>query len=185
VLTITGSNFVGDSPADTVVSFENGPTIPPTIVPPTVIRGNFIQVTLPGSLQAGTRMLRVVRNVMFPPSTTSHRGFSSSPSPFQLTPTIQVTGSTPIPATLGSPLTLMINPAVGPAQQAVLYVGDAAIPINERAPGSPASATLTFPIPASLPTGTGTFPIRVEIDGAQSALTLVGGVFTPQVTVSP
>ena len=67
-------------------------------------------------------MLRVQRNVIFPPSTTAHRGFSSSPAPFQLIPTI--TGTTPNPATLGSPLTITLNPAVGPAQQAVLYIGD-------------------------------------------------------------
>ena len=83
------------------------------------------------------------------------------------------------------PLAITVNPAVGPAQQAVLYIGDAAVPIDDRAPGTPASTSLTFPIAADLPTGTGTLPIRVEIDGAQSALTLVAGVFTPQVTVSP
>jgi len=137
-------------------------------------------VTLPAALQAGTRTLRVTRNVVFPSSTTAHRGFSSSPAPFQLIPTIM--GTSPTPATLGNPLKVTINPAVGPAQQAVLYIGDTAIPIDDRPPGSPASADLLFTIPADLPTGT--FPIRVEIDGAQSALTLSGGVFLPQVTVS-
>ena len=185
VLTINGSNFIGNSPADTVVSLDNGPNIPPTIVPPDVVGANFIQVTLPATLQAGTRTLRVIRNVVFPSSATAHRGFSSSPAPFQLIPTIHVVGNNPIPATLGSPLTITVNPAVGPAQQAVLYIGDAAVPIDDRAPGTPASTSLTFPIAADLPTGTGTLPIRVEIDGAQSALTLVAGVFTPQVTVSP
>lgn len=178
VLTITGSNFVGASPADTVVTFDTGASVPPG-----VIRGDFIQVTLPATLQAGTRMVRVVRNVVFPSSATPHRGFSSSPAPFQLIPAIQ--NASPIPATLGSPLTITISPDVGPAQQAVLYIGDAAIPIDERPPGTPASPTLTFPIPTGLAVGTGTFPIRVEIDGAQSALTMTGGVFTPQVQVNP
>ena len=178
VLTITGSNFVGDSPADTVVTFDTGASVPPD-----VIRGNLIQVTLPATLQAGTRMVRVVRNVVFPSSAAPHRGFSSSPAPFQLIPVIQ--DASPNPATPGSPLTVTISPEVGPAQQAVLYIGDAAIPIDERPPGTPASPTLTFPVSTDPPPGTGTFPIRVEIDGAQSALTMVGGVFTPQVQVNP
>jgi Pvc16 N-terminal domain/IPT/TIG domain len=180
LLTINGSNFIGQSPADTMIVFDNGPNLPPAVVPPNAIGPTFIQVTLPAALQAGTRTLRVTRNVVFPSSTTAHRGFSSSPAPFQLIPTIM--GTSPTPATLGNPLKVTINPAVGPAQQAVLYIGDTAIPIDDRPPGSPASADLLFTIPADLPTGT--FPIRVEIDGAQSALTLSGGVFLPQVTVS-
>jgi len=181
MLTITGSNFVGESPADTVISFDNGPSVPPTIVPPDVIRANFIQVTLPATLQAGTRTVRVVRNVVFPPSTTQHRGFSSIAAPFQLIPTIQ--DPSPLHATRGSSLTVTINPQVGRAQQAMLYIGDNAIPIEERPLTDPASSpTLAFPIAASLPTGT--FPIRVEIDGAQSPLTPVAGAFTPQVQVT-
>jgi hypothetical protein len=178
VLTINGSNFIGQSPVDTLVTFEAG-----TPTAPAVIRPNLIQVTLPATLQAGTRKVRVVRNVVFPPSTTQHRGFSSSPAPFQLTPTIQ--GASPIQATLGTPLTITVNPAVGAAQQATLYIGDVAIPIEDRPPGSPDSTTLRFPIDANLATGTGTFPVRVEIDGAQSALTPSTGGFTPQVQVNP
>jgi hypothetical protein len=178
VLTITGSNFLGQVPADTVVSFDSGAGIPAN-----VIRSDLIQVTLPPGLQAGTRTVRVQRMVAFPPSTSPHRGFSSSPAPFQLVPTIQ--DSSPIQATLGSALTITINPEVGRNQQATLYIGDTAIPIDDRPPTAPASApTLTFPIASTVPTGT--FPIRVEVDGAQSQLTQVGpGQFTPQVQVHP
>jgi hypothetical protein len=180
LLTINGSSFIGQSPADTKVVFDNGAQIPPTVVPPDAIGPTFIKVTLPSSLEAGTRTLRVTRNVVFPSSATPHRGFSSGPTSFQLIPTI--VGTSPTPVTLGSQLKVTINPAVGPAQQAVLYIGDVAIPIDDRPPGTPASADLLFTIPADLPTGT--FPIRVEIDQAQSALTPSGGGFLPQITVS-
>jgi len=175
VLTITGTNFLGSSPADTVVSFDSGAGVPANTV-----QGNLIRVTLPGTLAAGTRAVRVQQTVTFPGSTTPHQGFSSSPVPFQLVPVIQ----TPVPqATPGSPLTLTVSPAVGQTQQATLYIGDNAIPIGERPVTGPASSTtVSFPIPADFPAST--YPVRVEIDGAQSMLTAAGdGQFTPQVQV--
>ena len=175
VLTISGTNFLGSSPADTVVSFDSGAGVPADSV-----QGNLIRVTLPGTLAAGTRVVRVQQTVTFPGSTTPHQGFSSSPVPFQLVPVIQ----TPVPqATPGSPLSLTVSPAVGQTQQATLYIGDNAIPIGERPVTGPASSTtVSFPIPADFPVGS--YPVRVEIDGAQSPLTAAaGGQFTPQVQV--
>ena len=179
VLTITGSNFLGSGPADTVVAFAAGAGQPGT-VPADTVQANLIRVTLPATLAAGTRMVRVQRMITFPGSAVPHQGFSSSPVPFQLIPMIQV----PVPkATPGSPLTFTVSPDVGRAQRATLYIGDYAIPIGERPVSGPASsATITFPIPADFPSGT--FPIRVEVDGAPSALTPSGsGQFTPQVQV--
>jgi Pvc16 N-terminal domain/IPT/TIG domain len=175
VLTISGTNFLGSSPADTVVSFDSGAGVPADTV-----QGNLIRVTLPGTLAAGTRAVRVQQTVTFPGSTTPHQGFSSSPVPFQLVPVIQ----TPVPqATPGSPLSLTVSPAVGQTQHATLYIGDNAIPIGERPVTGPASSTtVSFPIPADFPVGS--YPVRVEIDGAQSPLTAAaGGQFTPQVQV--
>lgn len=177
VLTITGSNFLGDSPSATVVSFDGSPGIPPDTT-----QGNVIRITLPSTLQAGTRLVRVQRQLVYPLSPTPHAGFSSSPTPFQLIPTIQ--NPSPVPVTRGSTLTVQISPAVGQTQQATLYIGDAAIPIDERPVTDPlTSPTLGFPIPATFPTGT--YPLRVEIDSAQSKLTLSAGVFLPQVKVNP
>ncbi|MGP0053783.1 MAG: DUF4255 domain-containing protein [Solirubrobacteraceae bacterium] len=175
-LTITGNNFLGDAPADTLVSFDSASAIAADLV-----LGNTIKVTLPGDLQAGTRTLRVQRNTVFGNPAVTHRGFSSNPAAFQLIPTIQTPA--PVAATAGATLALSVSPAFGPAQQVTLFIGDGAIPIDQRAPGSASTTTLSFPLPAGL--ATGSFPIRVEIDGAQSALTFVSGVgFTPQVQVS-
>lgn len=161
LLTITGSNFVGDDPADTLVSFDSAAGVAPAVV-----RGGLVQIAAPATLEAGTRFVRVQRMVVFPGSTALHPGFSSSGTAFQLIPTIQ--DASPISATQGAPLTLTISPAVGQSQQAVLYVGDCAIPIDQRpVSGPPSSTTLVFPIPTDLPVGT--FPVRVEIDGAPSA----------------
>jgi Pvc16 N-terminal domain/IPT/TIG domain len=176
-LTVTGSNFLGSSPSGTVVSFDSGAGVPADQV-----RGNVLRVTLPATLAAGTRTLRVQRTVTFGSPATARQGFSSGPAPFQLVPVIQA----PVPqATPGSPVTLTVTPAVGRTQQAALYIGDTAIPIDERPASGPASAgTLTFPVPASL--AAGTYPVRVEIDGAQSILAATAaGQFTPQVQVGP
>ncbi len=180
VLTITGSNFLGSSPADTVVAFAAGAGEPAGTVRADAVQGNLIRVTLPTTLAAGTRMVRVQRMISFPGSAVPHQGFSSGPVPFQLIPMIQV----PVPPAMpGSPLTFTVSPDVGRAQRATLYIGDHAIPIDERPVGGPASsATITFPIPADIRSGT--YPIRVEVDGAPSALTPSGsGQFTPHVQV--
>ena len=177
VLTITGSSFMGDTPASTVVSFDGG-----TAQPPDAVQGNLLRIRLPATLQAGTRMVQVQRLITFPGSTAPHQGFSSSPAPFQLVPTIQ--DPSPVQATLGSPLTITLSPEVGSTQQAILYIGDTAIAIGARPVAGPASsATITFPIPDDLPTGT--FPVQVDIDGAQSQLAPgTVGQFTPQVQVT-
>jgi hypothetical protein len=183
VLTITGRNFLGDTPADTLVSFDSAPGVAPS-----TIQGNCIRVVLPATLQAGTRSLRIVRSIVYPASPAPHTGFASSPARFQLIPTI--TNAPPVTVARGSTLTLQISPSVGQTQRATLYVGDNALPIDERPVSAPAtSATLDFAIPANFPPGT--FPLRVEIDGASSALILdttqgspTQGQLLPQVQVT-
>jgi Pvc16 N-terminal domain/IPT/TIG domain len=163
-LTITGRNFLGDSAADTLVSFDSEPGVAPS-----TLQGNCVRVVLPATLQAGVRSLRVVRNIVYPAAPAPHTGFASSPARFQLIPTI--TNAPPITVAHGSNLTLQVSPSVGQTQRATLYIGDNALPLEARAVTAPAtSPTLDFAIPANFRTGT--FPLRLEIDGASSALTL-------------
>lgn len=177
LLTIAGSNFVGDNPADTVVSFDSAPGIAPS-----TLQGNLMRVGLPSTLLAGTRTVRVQRQITFPLSTAPHPGFSSDPALFQLLPTI--TNATPITVARGSTLTLQLTPDVGQTQNACAYIGDTAIQVDERPVSDPAvSPTIDFPIPAEFPTGS--YPLRVEIDGAQSPLTFTAGAFYPRVQVQP
>jgi hypothetical protein len=180
VLTITGANFLGQAVTDTVVSFDNA-----NQVYPSALRGDLLQVTLPGNLQAGTRMARVQRQVTFPGEGESRPGFTSSPAPFQLLPTIQVQGTSPIQATPGSPLTLTVSPPVGRTQQVTVFIGDQGIPVPTPLPGAPAtSAAVTVLVPADIPVTGTAVPIRVEVDGASSPLTQTGGQWTPLVQVS-
>lgn len=183
-LAIQGSNFLGDTPNSTLISFDGAAGILPSTA-----QGKLLRVVLPGNLQAGTRSLRVQRTVTYPTSATPHPGFSSSPIPFQLLPTI--THVAPSPATVGGSVTVTLSPAVGSMQQATLYIGDMAIPIDARpVSGPPMSSTLVFPVPDTI--AAGAYPLRVEIDGAQSRLAVDSnsgsatyGQLLPQLQVTP
>jgi hypothetical protein len=184
-LTITGSNFLGDTAADTQVSFDMGAGVAAATV-----QGSCVRAVVPATLAAGTHNVRVLRNVTFPSSTRGHPGFSSNPVPFQLVPVITLPVTPPIKATQGSPLTLTLTPAVGVMQTVVVYIGDQAIPMSPMPLSGPATSTqITVTVPASI--AVGTYPLRVEVDGAQSRLTLdttsgspTFGQFLPQAEVS-
>jgi len=183
MLTIAGSNFVGDVVADTLVAFDQGDPVAPD-----TIQGNLIRVKVPGTLPAGGRTVRILRQVNFGEPTDPHKGFSSSLAAFQLVPTIS---SPPASVAAGSTLTLTIVPPVGNTQKAILYLGDFAVPIDERSATGPAtSSTLDFPIPPGF--AAGNYPLRISIDGADSRLTLdttqgspTFGQFLPQIKVTP
>lgn len=161
-LTVNGSNFLGDDPGGTLVSFDRAPGIAPLTV-----QGRTLRVALPASLRAGTRSLRVQRTVTYASSSTPHAGFSSSPVPFQVLPTI--TGVAPAPVQHGNAVVITLSPMVASMQQATLYIGDTAIPIDQRPVNGPAtSSTLSFPVSTDI--APGVYPLRIEIDGAQSRL---------------
>ena len=163
VVLLTGSNFVGDVPSDTTVSFDNLIDAPLDTIQP-----NLIRLTVPTTLSAGAHTVRVKRAVKFPSSTRPHAGFSSSPAPVQIIPIIQ--NATPVTTKQGSTLTLKIVPAVGRTQAVVVFFGDVAMPIPARPSTDPnTSPNIVLPVPATAVVGT--FPLRVEIDGAQSRLT--------------
>jgi hypothetical protein len=190
-ITINGSNFLGDTAADTTVSFDSGAGVAALTV-----QGSCVRVAVPTTLFAGTHSLRVMRNVTFYSSTTPHAGFASNPIPFQLVPIIQPPPAPPPPpaapyqAKQGNPFTLTLNPAVGVMQQVVVYIGDNAIPMPPLPLSGPATtASVTVTIPSSIVAGN--YPLRVEVDGAQSRLTLdttsgspTFGQYLPQVGVS-
>ncbi len=184
-LTITGSNFLGDTAASTQVSFDGG-----TAVAASTVQGTCVRVAVPSTLQAGTHSVRVMRSVTFPSSTKAHSGFASSPVPFQLVPVIQLPVTPPIQAKQGKPLTLTLTPVVGVLQNAVVYIGDQALPVAARPLSGPASsAQITVTVPSTV--AVGTYPLRVQVDEAQSLLTLdtnsgslTYGQWLPQVEVS-
>jgi Pvc16 N-terminal domain len=175
VLIINGRYFIGDSPSDTVIAFDDSPPVTPDS-----IQNGCVRITIPNTLFAGVRTIRVIRNVRFGTPTDPHTGFASSPAQFLLMPTI--TNTSPVPATVATPLTLNVSPAVGRTQRAALYIGDYAIDLDARPPTDPAtSATLTFNIPATFPyTKPPTaWPLRLQVDRVQSKLTLDNNAASP------
>jgi hypothetical protein len=189
-ITINGSNFLGDTAAATTVSFDTAAGVAAASV-----QGSCVRVVVPSTLFAGTHSIRVMRSVTFPSSSVAHPGFASNPAPFQVVPIIQPPTTPPPPpaapyqATQGSPFTLTLSPVVGVMQQVVVYIGDQAIPMPPMPLSGPAtSATITVTVPATIPVGN--YPLRVEVDGAQSRLTLdttsgspTFGQYLPQVGV--
>jgi len=187
ILTIVGSNFIGDSPEDTLVSFDGGaPVVPDTL------QGGTIRIAIPATLQPGVRGVRVVRNIRFGTSAQTRTGSSSDSALYQLRPTI--TDVSPLAASVGKPLAIHVEPNVGRAQRAALFIGDYSVISDPLPPTAPdTSDTLTFNLPAAFPYTTPAtgLPLRVQVDGVDSALALdqnsssaTYGKFLPQAVVS-
>jgi hypothetical protein len=158
-ITLNGQNF---KTAQTKVNFGIS-----GLVDPSIISDSQIVATLPAGLMAGVNTAQVVQTLSFGTPADPHSGFESNVVPFMLAP--QIATPQPLSIKVGSTLTLAINPPVGHSQRASLVVGARSITIPARPATGPATTgTLDFPIPADFPTGD--FPIRLQIDGAQSPL---------------
>ena len=158
-ITITGRNLSGLPPK---LNFGLG-----ALVDPAVITDNSIVATPPAGLPAGVNSVQVVQQIAFGTQADPHNGFESNVAPFVLAP--QITTPQPISIQRGNTLTLAVNPPVGRVQRASLVLAERSIPIPPRPATGPATtATLDFPIPADFPAGS--YTVRIQIDGAQSAL---------------
>ncbi|MGA3006911.1 MAG: DUF4255 domain-containing protein [Opitutaceae bacterium] len=188
MITLTGSYFLGDKATDTMVQFDG--LLP--LVTPASVQDGCVRVKVPATLAAGVRSVRVVRQVSFGVSTDPHPGFSSNSVQFFLVPTI--TTPPPISAAVSTTLTLAVTPPVEREQQVALMVGNYSITLPARPPTDPdSSSTLNFPIPVDFPytTPATSLPLRVQVDGAQSKLTLdqttgspTFGQFLPQAQIT-
>jgi hypothetical protein len=178
-LTISGSSFLSGAPSNTLVSFDEG-----TPIAVATVQGNLIRVVVPSNLEAGTCNVRVMCNVTFPSSATAHPCFASNPVPFQLIPVIQTPSPAPVPpaplysAAQGATLNITVSPAVGNLQTVVVYIGNQAIQPVQGPLGPPStSTTVSVTVPATI--AVGTYPLRVEVDGAQSQLTQDTNIASP------
>jgi uncharacterized protein DUF4255/IPT/TIG domain-containing protein len=159
-LTLAGHNLRGDI---TKVRFGA------ISVDPDTLSNDQIEVTVPGGLLAGVSTAQVVHSLDFGTPQEPHRGFASNVAAFMLAP--RITTAFPLTVARGQTLKLSVTPPVGRSQRVALLVGDRTISIPDRPAGGPAtSADLEFPIPADLPTGTPL--LRVQVDGAESSLTV-------------
>lgn len=174
-LTITGQVLKGSI---TKVAFGT------TLVDPSAVSDEQITVNAPAALFAGVNTVKVVHPLDLGTAVEPHGGFTSNVAAFILAPEIKT--APPINAVRGATLTLAVDPAVGRSQRVALLVGDRTITIPPRPASGPAATTsLDFPIPADFPTGT--FLLRVQVDGADSPLgtDAVTGVYDkPTVTIT-
>jgi hypothetical protein len=144
-------------------------------VDPATLAATTLTVTVPVSLRPGVNTVQVVHKLAFGTGAPSdpHRGFESNAVAFMLIPTITV------PATVarGADLVIAVAPLVERAQKVVVLLDDRAFLLPPRADGSPPAGALTLRIPADLPAKT--YLVRVQIDGAESALELQSNAVEP------
>jgi Pvc16 N-terminal domain len=177
VVTISGPNVGLGSP--TVVF---GPAPP---VAATVVSDDQITAPLPATLSPGTTRLVVQQNVTFGTSASplTRPGASSNGVAISLVPTLSLPSAT---VARGANLTVNFDTPIGPLQSVALVLGSFAIQLPGRSVlTAPAPVTtFTFTIPASAPTGL--LPVRLQVDGVQSVLTLNPSTlqYTPSVTVT-
>jgi hypothetical protein len=138
-------------------------------IDPKTQTNNQLDAVVPtGQLRAGVHTLQVLQAIMLtekrkqPPV---QRGeFGSNTVGFQLIPKINGT-----PANNAGVVQVTVQPAVTPAQQAILLLDDFAVPQQPLAPGSLPTNNLQFTLPQpAIPSGT--YLARVRIDGAESRL---------------
>ena len=179
-LRIQGRNFKGD-----VVRLRFGTTL----ADPDRVTERRIEASLPAELLAGVNTVQVVHELNLGSPPTAHRGFESNLAAFILAP--RITTAPPLSVARGSSLALAFEPAVARAQRVAALIGDREIALAPRDPGTPPLSTLHFPIPSTFPTGT--FLLRLRVDGAESPLEVdenpASPTFNqyvgPQVTITP
>lgn len=144
---------------------------------PAAITDTQITLAVPSTIHAGIQGLQVVQKMtMGSDATPQHHGFESNVAPFVLRPTIvgtPTTGPATPPAT-GTAVTLTLAPNIGVGQRAIL--------ILNSLPGNPAAAYTSLPVVATADSNQitinianvlpGSYLMRVQIDGAESLLTV-------------
>jgi hypothetical protein len=189
-LQVDGSQLSGDQ----VFILLDGEELAPTSATDTKI----LLPALPAGIRAGLKGLQVIQKIAMGAPVLAHRGFESNVAPFLLRPTIVNAIAVTAPGTQGGTnVTLQLTPNIGVGQRAILLLNNmpaappasfSSLPIVATADaasvtiniGSITAAGVHAPVPP------GTYLVRVQIDGAESPLTLTGGVFTgPTVAVPP
>jgi hypothetical protein len=135
-----------------------------------------LDVTVPiGVLKIGLHSLQIVHDVLLsevkgqPP--VQRTVFHSNTVGFQLLPTLGAVS--PPSATAGVTITVNVNPPVYATQEKFLLLGSYTVPADAVAFDAPPTNTIHFTLPKApdpqIPTGT--YFLRVRIDGAESRLT--------------
>jgi hypothetical protein len=169
---------------DTVVLLENVERTPSTVT------DTEITLLVPSDIHAGVQALQVAHRIPMGTPQAPHRGFESNVVPFVLHPAITSVTASPDPASTPARKITDINLQVKPN----LGVGQRAVVVLSNPGGAPPSAYVSYPVVSLVDTSQVTIPVndapagsyfvRVQVDGAESLLTMSGGVFNgPSVTV--
>jgi hypothetical protein len=156
-LRIRGRNLAADA-----VTLRFGTTT----ADPVTVTDREIQVSVPAELRAGVNTVQIAHELSLGAPPTPHRGFESNIAAFVLAP--RITTPTPVSVARGEALTLECAPAVTRTQRVAILLGDREIALPARSPESAPATTLDFPIPSTF--STGTFLLRLRVDGAESQL---------------
>jgi hypothetical protein len=169
-------------------------------VTPSAVSDAEIEATLPAPLQAGPQGLQVVHQRLMGTPEQPHPGIESNVVAFVLTPQITKTGGNYNVAkgavttetingqTVHSvDVTVKVKPTVGKDQRVLLVLNQLtatdphaySFPVN---PLTADTATLVFRIKRARP---GTYLVRVQVDGAESRLDLVGDTYSKPDLVLP
>ncbi len=140
-------------------------------ITPAAISDTQVTVVLPGGIHAGAKGAQVIQKISIGTPPTLHRGFESNVAAFVLRPTI--TAATAVVTSPGiTTVTLTVAPNSGAGQRAVLLLNNLAVSPSAAFTSAPVvspadSNQVQFDI-ANVPTGT--YLVRVRIDGAESLL---------------
>jgi hypothetical protein len=161
-LTFSGAGLSGDT---TRIRFDAGD--PAAVVS---AADDEVVVSIPDDLRAGIHSARVlVAHTFRSGDDTRQFELESNALPFVLEP--RITNASPIAAAAGATITIGVEPAIAPRQQVRVIVGGFSIRWTTPLPGVgvPAEhASLDVKLPAEL--GAGSWPLRIEVDGASSRL---------------
>ncbi len=130
-----------------------------------------LTLPIPATLHAGVKALQVLQKLDMGTPATTHRGFESNVAAFVLHPT--VTSATAVAdVSGGTDVTVNLAPNIGIGQRAVLLLDNvtATPPISYASQATVSVADASSIVINILNVPTGTYLVRIQIDGAESQL---------------
>jgi hypothetical protein len=177
LLTIKGLNLTGTQFQTSVIIDGS-----PASFDPTKASSTQISLVVPSTVTPGIKSVQIVLGVIPPSGPPALPGFKSNVMSFVLAPTIS--GGPGFTVAQGADLTLNFTPDAGPEQQVDFLIGDYTVSLPQSSPIVSPVGQVTMTIPPSIPTGT--YLLRIRIDGAESLLQPWGGgsFVSPTLTVT-
>jgi hypothetical protein len=142
---------------------------------PTAITDTQLTLPIPAGLHAGVKGLQVLQKLDMGTPAVTHRGFESNVAPFVLCPTVSSATALSAPNPPGGTnVTVKLVPNIGVGQRAVLLLNQVsgATPAAFSSPATVAAADSNQVVLNIDNVSTGSYLVRIQIDGAESLLTV-------------